>query len=104
MIRKPITEYGFPREQLEEIYKFFKYQFETNQSKIESIEGVRYFIDKSNIFYVSYCLKKTYDDSTHTQLKYLAISPYGTNELDKLYDNPNDLIKRFERYSEIEVI
>lgn len=104
MIRKPLTEYGFSREQLEEIYKFLKYQFEISQKKNESIEGVRYFLDKSNIFYVSYCYKKTFDDGVETQLKYLAISPYGTNELDKLYDNPNDLVKRFERYSEIEII
>jgi predicted dithiol-disulfide oxidoreductase (DUF899 family) len=104
MIRKPLTEYGFPKEQLQEIYNFLKYQYEVSQSKNESLEGVRYFIDKSNIFYVSYCLVKRYDDGTQTTLKYLAISPYGTNELDKLYDNPEDLVKRFERYSQIEIV
>ena len=56
MIRKPLTEYGFPKEQLSEILKFLKYQYEVSQSKNESIEGIRYFLDKSNIFYVSYCL------------------------------------------------
>lgn len=104
MIRKPLTEYGFPKEQLSEILKFLKYQYEVSQSKNESIEGIRYFLDKSNIFYVSYCLKKIFDDGVETQLKYLAISPYGTNELDKLYDNPQDLVRRFERYSQIEII
>jgi len=104
MIRKPLTEYRFPTEQLEEIYKFLKYQYETSQSKHEAIEGVRYFLDKSNIFYVSYCLKKIYNEGVETQLKYLAISPLGTTELNKLYDNPNDLVKRFEKYSEIEIV
>jgi len=104
MIRKPLTEYGFPKEQLSEILKFLKYQYEVSQSKNESIEGIRYFIDKSNIFYVSYCLKKHFGDGVETHLKYLAISPFGTNELDKLYDNPQDLVRRFERYSQIEII
>lgn len=104
MIRKPLTEYGFPKEQLAEILKFLKYQYEVSQSKNESIEGVRYFLDKSNIFYVSYCLKQTFGDNVETKLKYLAISQYGTNELEKLYDNPNDLIKRFEKYSQIEIV
>jgi predicted dithiol-disulfide oxidoreductase (DUF899 family) len=104
MIRKPLTEYGFPRTQLEEIYKFLKYQYETSQSPNESLDGIRYFIDKSNIFYVSYCLTKHFTEGTETHLKYLAISPYGTNELNKLYDNPNDLIKRFEKYSQIEIV
>jgi predicted dithiol-disulfide oxidoreductase (DUF899 family) len=104
MIRKPLTEYGFPREQLAEIQKFLRYQFETQNSKEESLEGIRYFIDKSNIFYVSYCLKKHYADGVETQLKHLAITQYGTNELDKLYDNPDDLIRRFEKYSQIEII
>jgi predicted dithiol-disulfide oxidoreductase (DUF899 family) len=104
MIRKPLVEYKFPLEQLEEIYKFLRYQYELSQSTNESMEGVRYFLDKSNIFYVSYCLKKNFNEGVETQLKYLAISPLGTIELNKLYDNPNDLIKRFEKYSEIEIV
>jgi predicted dithiol-disulfide oxidoreductase (DUF899 family) len=104
MIRKPLTEYGFSLEQLAEIQKFLKYKYEIDNSNEQSIEGIRYFLDKSNIFYVSYCLKQHYADTTQTQLKYLAITQYGTNELDKLYDNPNDLVRRFEKYSEIEII
>jgi hypothetical protein len=49
-------------------------------------------------------LKKNFNEGVETHLKYLAISPLGTIELNKLYDNPNDLIKRFEKYSEIEIV
>ena len=105
MIRKPLTEYGFTSDQLRAIYNFLRYAYQTSQEGNEKLEGVEYFIDKANNFYVSYCLKTTEGGQETTALKYIVISEFGeTTDLTPLYDNPNDLVKRYEKFYKIEIV
>lgn len=107
MTSKTLLEYGFTESQLRKIFEFLQYvHLHTTDALTDRIEGIRYFVDKRNNFYASYCLISALDTETHqTSLKYVMIDDEGIeNDLNLLYDNSADIIKRLNTYFEIEIL
>jgi hypothetical protein len=107
MTSKTLLEYGFSESQLRKIFEFLQYvHLHTTDAITDRIEGIRYFVDKQNNFYASYCLIKITDIETNeTSLKYIMIDEDGLeHDLNLLYDNSADIIKRLNTYFEIEIV
>jgi hypothetical protein len=102
---KSILDYGFTNEQLASIYKELSIIKDTNNSLMSSskIDGIQYFIDRYNNFYIAYCLID-YLSENPAKLVYIKIDGQGTiTFLNDLYTNVADIAKRFEAYSEIKL-
>lgn len=102
---KSITDYGFTPDQLKEIYNQLNV-IHTANTDIRSnakIDGVQYYIDRYNNFYISYCMID-YTNNGFASLVYLKVNNLGETEvLNDIYSNVSDIAKRFEFYQEIKL-
>lgn len=99
-----LLSYGFTNEQLVGIYNFIQYVKDVNSSikSNSKIDGLEFFMDNNKNFYASYCYNDYTSGYLQTELKYTSINPYGeTIDLNTIYNNPEDIVKKLSRYQKI---
>jgi hypothetical protein len=99
-----LLDYGFTSEQLVGIYEFLQFVKEVNSSikSNSKIDGLEYFVDNNKNFYASYCYSDYTSGYLQSELKYVSVNPFGgTIDLNKIYNNPEDIVKKLSRYKKI---
>ena len=99
-----LLDYGFTNEQLVGIYEFLQFVKEVNSSikSNSKIDGLEYFVDNNKNFYASYCYSDYTSGYLQSELKYVSVNPFGgTIDLNKIYNNPEDIVKKLSRYKKI---
>ena len=99
-----LLDYGFTSEQLVGIYEFLQFVKEVNSSikSNSKIDGLEYFVDNNKNFYASYCYSDYTSGNLQTELKYVSINPFGGKiDLNTIYNNTEDIVRKLSRYQKI---
>jgi hypothetical protein len=102
-----ITDYGFTEQQLASIYEVLNNIKKTNDSLTSNtkIDGIEYYVDNQGNFYTAYCEADYSGEGPTFKLVYTAINSFGgIVDLNSIYANQEDIVKKLSRYRKISLI